>query len=68
MMPMTQVIPYLLFAAMAATVLVLIAGVVSFAFGNRTDRHLATRLMTARVVLQGVAIALFTVMLLLQLV
>ncbi len=57
--------PYLLAAAMAMVVGVFLAGILSFAFGNRTDRHMATRLMSARVALQGIAIALFVLILLL---
>ena len=64
---MSTMIPYLLGLAMLATVGVLFAGLASFAFGNRSDRGLGTKLMTARVVLQGIAIVLFGVMMLLSL-
>lgn len=64
---MSSVIPYVLGLAMLATAGVLFAGIVSFAFGARSDRTLGTKLMTARVVLQGVAIAVFAVMMLLSL-
>ena len=63
---MRDLLPALLGIAVVATVLVLFAGVISFAFGNRTDRKLATRLMTARVVLQGLALAIFALIVLLS--
>ena len=63
---MEGVLPYLFGAVALAVVVTLFAGVVSFAFGSRTDRHLATKLMTLRVVLQGVAILLVVVMVLLS--
>lgn len=53
---------------MAATLGVLFAGIISFAFGSRENRALATRLMTARVVLQGIAVALFALMVAISLV
>lgn len=55
-------IPYLLGLAMAATLIVLFAGVISFAFGKQGDRSMGTKLMVARVVLQGAAIVLLGVM------
>ena len=63
---METILPYVLGAIMVAVVLTLFAGLVSFAFGSRTDRHLATKLMTARVALQGVAILVFAAMVLLS--
>jgi hypothetical protein len=62
------VLPYLLGAAMAATLGVFFAGIISFAFGNPDNRALATRLMTVRVVLQGIAVAVFAVMMAISLV
>jgi hypothetical protein len=56
---MRTVLPYLIGLTMAATLGVLFAGIVTFAFGNSASRGLATRLMIARVAIQGVAIALF---------
>jgi uncharacterized YccA/Bax inhibitor family protein len=48
----------LLVIAMLATVGVLFAGIISFAFGKNANPKTATRLMTARVALQGVAVLL----------
>lgn len=53
---------------MAATLGVFFAGIISFAFGNPDNRALATRLMTVRVVLQGIAVAVFAVMMAISLV
>ncbi len=64
---MEWVLPLLIGVAMAVTTAVLFAGVISFAFGSRSDRGLATKLMTARVAAQGVAVALFGLFLLLRL-
>lgn len=63
---MRDLLPILLGVALVATVLVLFAGVISFAFGSRTDRKLATWLMTARVVLQGLAVAVLGLIVLLS--
>ncbi len=63
---MNGVLPYLLAITMVLVVGVLFAGIFSFAFGSRTDRHLGTKLMSARVILQGLAIALFAVIMLLS--
>lgn len=46
-------------AAMLATLGVLFAGVISFAINGEVNRKYATKLMAARVILQGVAVALF---------
>jgi Hypoxia induced protein conserved region len=54
-----MLLPILLGIAMAATLIVLFAGVISFAVGGKFNREYATRLMAARVMLQGVAIAIF---------
>lgn len=59
---MTDVLPFLVGAAMLATVVVLFAGIISFAFNTKTNAKYATRLMAARVILQGVAVALFALM------
>ncbi|MCB2099991.1 MAG: twin transmembrane helix small protein [Rhodobacterales bacterium] len=45
-----------LIVAMGATLVVLIVGILSFAVHGRFNARHANRLMTARVVLQGVAI------------
>ncbi len=51
---------------MLATVLVLFAGIISFAFNTEANAKYATRLMAARVILQGVAVALFALTVLSQ--
>ncbi len=48
----------LLIVAMAATLIVLAVGIVSFAFSGKLSERHGTKLMTARVVLQLVAIAI----------
>ena len=55
-------LPFLVAGAMALTVIVLFAGIVSFAVASKVDAKHSTRLMAARVVFQGLAIALFGVM------
>ena len=47
---------------MLATLAVLFVGIISFAFGKKASAKNATRLMAARVALQGVAVALFGLM------
>lgn len=64
---MTSILPFLLGAAMLATVLVLFAGIISFAFNTKANAKYGTRLMAARVILQGVAVALFALIVLSQL-
>jgi hypothetical protein len=59
---MTNILPFLVGAAMLATVAVLFAGIISFAFNTKTNAKYATRLMAARVILQGMAVALFALM------
>lgn len=61
---MESVLAYVMGGVVAAVILVLFAGILSFAFGNRVDRAWATRLMTLRVVLQGVAVLLLGLMVL----
>ncbi len=51
---------------MLATVVVLFAGIISFGFNTKTNTKYATHLMAARVILQGVAVALFGLMVLSQ--
>jgi len=56
---MEEMLPVLLGVAMAATLLVLIIGVVSFGVhGDFYKRH-ANNLMRVRVLLQGIAVAIF---------
>ena len=61
---MSAILPFLLVIAMLATLGVLFAGIISFAFSKKENGKNATRLMTARVALQGVAVALFGLMVL----
>jgi Hypoxia induced protein conserved region len=63
---METILPFLLGAAMLATLGVLFAGVISFAFNTKTNAKYSTKLMTARVVCQAVAVALFGAMVLLN--
>ncbi len=48
--------------AMLATLGVLIVGIIGMAQGGEFNRRYANKLMRARVVLQGVAIALFAIL------
>jgi len=63
---MDSVLPILVIVAMGATALVLMAGVVGFAFSTKINEKYSTKLMATRVVLQGVAVLLFALMALLQ--
>jgi hypothetical protein len=63
---MQTILPFLLVAAMVATAGVLFAGVIGFAVNAKTNAKYGTRLMATRVVLQGVAIAVFALIVLLQ--
>ena len=65
---MESILPFLLGAAMLATLGVLFAGVIAFAFNTKTNAKYANRLMTARVVCQAVAVALFGAMVLFHIV
>ena len=58
---METILPVLLGLAMLATLGVLFAGVISFAVSPKTNEKYATKLMTARVICQAVAVALFGV-------
>jgi hypothetical protein len=58
-------LPYLAVLAIVATTAVLVVGVVTFALGPGFSARYGTRLMTMRVILQGVAIALLALMVLL---
>jgi len=59
MMQMEGVLPWLLGFAMFATLVVLVGGVVSFGVhGHFYQRH-SNNLMRLRVVLQGIAVAIF---------
>jgi hypothetical protein len=63
---METVLPVLLVIAMIATVVVLFTGIVAFAFNSNLNAKHSNKLMTARVVLQGVALAVFGLIVLMQ--
>lgn len=65
---METILPVLLGIAMLATLGVLFAGVITFAFGGKNSQKYATALMTARVACQAVAVALFGAIVLLTMV
>lgn len=65
---MDAIFPILLGAAMLATLGVLCVGVISFAFNTKTNAKYSNKLMTARVICQAVAVAIFGLMVLLQVV
>lgn len=56
---MVALMPILLGGAMIATVLVLFTGIITFAFDSSLNKRYATQIMTIRVVLQGIAVVLF---------
>lgn len=59
MKSMDSILPFLLGFAMFATLLVLVVGIVSFAVNGKFYRKNANNLMRWRVVLQGIALAVF---------
>lgn len=63
---MESVLPVLLGVAMLATLGVLFAGVISFGFNTKANAKYSNKLMTARVVCQAVAVALFGALVLFQ--
>ncbi len=63
---METILPVLLVIAMIATVVVLFTGIVAFAFNSNLNAKHSNKLMTARVVLQGVALAVFGLIVLMQ--
>ncbi|MCP5364731.1 MAG: HIG1 domain-containing protein [Hyphomicrobiales bacterium] len=63
---MSAILPYILGFAMLATIGVLAIGVIGFAFGREGATKRSTQLMTARVILQGLAVALFGLLILMQ--
>ncbi len=52
-------LPVLLVIAMGATLVVLVVGVVSFAVHGKFYRRHSNNLMRARVIMQGIALAIF---------
>lgn len=63
---MTNALPILVGIAMMATLAVLLVGVVAFAFSPGLNAKYGNKLMRWRVLLQGLALALFALMLALQ--
>ena len=61
---MISILPYLVGAALALTLAALLAGVVVMARGGEINRKYGNRFMRARIVLQGVAVALFILLML----
>lgn len=59
MVPMERYLPALLLAAMVATLVVLVIGVVSFAVNGKFYLKNSNNLMRLRVVMQGIALAIF---------
>jgi hypothetical protein len=59
-------LPVFLIIAMAATVIVLFTGIIGFAFNSKLNAKYSTKLMTARVLLQGFALAVFAAIVLTQ--
>lgn len=62
---MNSLLPLMLAVVMMATVVVLAVGIVSFAFNAQLNSRYGNKIMTARVVLQFVAIAIFGLIVLL---
>ena len=56
---METVLPYLLVAAMFATVVVLATGIISFGVHGELYLRHANHLMRMRVIMQGIAVAIF---------
>ncbi len=56
---MAEFLPFLLGLALFATLLVLFIGIGAFAVGGKFHAKHANNLMRARVIVQGVAVALF---------
>jgi hypothetical protein len=63
---MDILLPIFLVFAMVATVVVLFTGILGFAFNSKLNAKYSTKLMTARVLLQGLALAVFAVIVLTQ--
>jgi hypothetical protein len=55
-------VPYLLGLALTATLVVLLVGIFSFAFNSEFHRKHGNTMMRARVIVQGIAIALFALL------
>ncbi|MBN9542746.1 MAG: twin transmembrane helix small protein [Alphaproteobacteria bacterium] len=56
-----SLLPLVLFVAMLLTLIALIAGIVLMARGGKINQKYSNKLMTMRVVLQGLAIAIVAI-------
>ena len=63
---MDTILPIFLVIAMVATVIVLFTGILGFAFNSKLNAKYSNKLMTARVLLQGLALAVFAAIVLTQ--
>lgn len=63
---MTEFLPILMIIAMIATLIVVVVGIVSFAVHGRFYKENSNKLMRLRVLLQGVAVAIFFVIMVLS--
>lgn len=59
---MSSTVMILIFVAMGATLLILLAGIVAMARGGAFNRKYGNRLMRYRVIFQGIAILLFAIL------
>ena len=59
---MSAILPYLVYIAMGATVIVLIAGVLSMLRGGAVNKTYGNKLMRARILFQLAAVALLGVL------
>ena len=66
MSDLTGIMPYLIGAAMAATLVVLLVGVVAMLRGGSFNRRYGNKLMRMRILMQAIAVALFAVFALLM--
>ena len=66
MSAMDIILPVFLVIAMAFTVIVLFTGILGFAFNSKLNAKYSNKLMTARVLLQGLALAVFAAIVLTQ--
>jgi len=55
------IMPYLIGAAMAATLLVLLVGLIAMLRGGRFNQRYGNRLMRLRILMQVIAVALFVI-------
>ncbi|MDE0813717.1 MAG: twin transmembrane helix small protein [Alphaproteobacteria bacterium] len=63
---MQNFVTILLIATMAATLGVLIVGVVSMAKGGEFNARYGNKLMRLRILMQGIAVALFVILMILR--